>query len=146
MHYIFTSGHRQDEFGRRITGDPTGWAEDLLAKGVWGGNECTPHLCELQPGDRVVVQSADAGFMATAVVRRRARRTRKPLLHGRNCTHEVPLTCVRMFAAPVARTERLRKAISRADRQRPLRRTWSNYFRQGIRPISAKVYDLIAIC
>jgi hypothetical protein len=143
MHYILTSGQRQDELGRRIAGDPTGWAEDLLARGVWGGNECTPHLCELQPGDRVVVQSADAGFMATAVVRRRARRTRKPLLRERNCTHEVSLTRVRMFDAPVARTERLRKAISRAERQRPLRRTWSNYFRQGIRPISKDVFSAI---
>jgi hypothetical protein len=144
MHYILTSGHRRDEHGRPIAGDPTGWAEDLLAKGMWGGNESTPHLCELRAGDRVVVQSADTGFFATAVVQAPARRTRKSLLRDRNCTHEVPLARVRMLAAPVARTERLRRAVSRADGDRPVRRTWANYFRQGIRPISAKVFGLIA--
>ena len=146
MHYyILTSGHRQDGFGRPISGSPAEWAEELLAKGVWGGNESTPHLGELRAGDRVVIHSARTGFVAAAVVRDQARRTRKSLLRDRNCTHEVPLARVRMFASPAALTDRLRKAISRADRDRPMRRTWANYFRQqGIRPISAEVFGIIA--
>ncbi len=141
--YILTSGRRQDPLGLQINGSPVEWMEELLEVGVWGGNADTPHLMDMAKGDRVIIQSAETGFVATAVVQGSARRTRKKLLHGRNCTHEIALK-VKHFSAPVQRTAAMRLAISRADHDSPRRRTWVNYFRGGIRPISAKVFSIIA--
>lgn len=142
-HYILTSGQRHDEFGEPIDGSPAEWMEELLDIGVWGGNAETPHLMGMTKGDRVIIQSSETGFVATATVLRSPRKTRRSLLRERNCTHEVPLK-IRRLRSPARRTAAMRLAISRADGDSPRRRTWSNYFRQGIRPISAKVFGIIS--
>lgn len=143
QNFILTSGKRLDETGLPIYGSPTDWMDELLDAGVWGGNAETPHLMGMVKGDRVIIQSADTGFVATAIVQSAPRRTRKSLLRNRNCTHEIALK-VKRFRIPVQRTSAMRLAISRADNDSPRRRTWSNYFRQGICPISAKVFNIIA--
>jgi len=142
-YYIFTSGNRRDELGMLIPGDPVDWMNNLLDAGIWGGNDDTPSFMNLKKGDRVIVQSADTGFVATATVKGGPRRTRKTILRDRSCTHEVGLT-VRRFRTSVPRTAALRRRISRANGDRPISATWANYFRTGIRPICKPVFDAIA--
>lgn len=141
-HYILSSGNRRDEFGRRIPGDPVEWMNELLDLGVWGGNDDTPNFMQLEKGDRVVVQSAETGFVATATVQSAPRRTRKASLRERNCTHEVSLK-VRRFRTPVSRTKALRRRISRAAGDARISSTWASYFIRGVRPISRPVFQTI---
>ncbi|MFQ5518272.1 MAG: hypothetical protein ACE5E8_11935 [Acidimicrobiia bacterium] len=141
-HYILSSGNRRDEFGHPIPGDPVEWMYELLDLGVWGGNDDTPNFMQLQKGDRVLIQSAAAGFVATATVQSAPRRTRKSALRERNCTHEVSLK-VRRFRIPVSRTKALRRQISRAAGDARISSTWANYFIRGVRPVSKAVFQTI---
>lgn len=141
--YILSSGRRSDQFGRAIPGHPVDWLEDLLDAGVWGGKEDTPNFMELQPGDRVVFQARDAGFVATATVDSNPHRTRMGILRERNCTHEIHLRTIRRFRTPVERTTALRKQISKADGDTPRRTQWGMYFAQSIKPISRAVFSII---
>jgi len=90
----------------------------------------------------VVIQSADAGFVATATVQSAPRRTRRKALRDRSCTHEVSLK-VRRFRAPVLRTKALRRRISRAAGDARISSTWASYFIQGVRPVSKSVFQTI---
>lgn len=142
MHYILSSGKRRDDFGHLIPGNPVEWMNKLLAAGVWGGNDDTPNFMQLKKGDRVVIQSAETGFVATATVQSPPRRTRKKILSDRNCTHEVSLK-VQRFKVPVSRTKVLRKRISRSAGDLRISNTWANYFIKGVKPISKAVFQTI---
>lgn len=140
--WILSSGNRRDCQGQLISGNPAEWMNDLLDRGIWGGNDDTPNFMQLKKGDRVVVQSAATGFVATATVQSAPRRTRKAALRDRSCTHEVSLK-VRRFRTPVLRTQGLRKRISRAAGDARIASTWVNYFIRGIRPVSKSVFQTI---
>lgn len=141
-YYVLSSGNRRDEFGNLISGNPVEWMDDLIDAGIWGGNEDTPNFMQLQKGDRVIIQSANSGFVATATVQSAPRRTRKRILCDRSCTHEISLK-VRRFRVPIPRTSVLRRQISRAAGDVRISSTWANYFIKGVRPVSRAVFQTI---
>lgn len=140
-YYILSSGRRCDNNGVRIPGDPAEAMHQMLTHKVWGGNEDTPNFMGLEIGDRVIVQSADEGFVAICTVKSAPRRTRRRFIQRRNCTHEVALT-VRMLRRPIMRSPGLREDIAAVD-CKPHTTSWSNYFICGIKPICREVFDTI---